>query len=61
VDEDKTCADVREQAEAKITDIEKRIRSLQRMKRALRKVTRSCSGSGPTSECPILEALDGKT
>lgn len=61
VDEDKTCADVRQQAEAKIADIENRIRSLQRMKRALVKVTRTCSSSGPTSECPILDALDGKT
>jgi len=61
VDEDKTCADVRQQAEAKIADIQDRIRSLQRMKRALVKVTRTCSSSGPTSECPILDALDGKT
>lgn len=57
VDEDKTCADVRQQAEAKIADIEDRIRSLQRMKRALVKVTSQCSGSGPTSECPILESI----
>ncbi len=60
VDEDKTCADVRQQAEAKIADIEDRIRSLQRMKRALVKVTRQCSGSGPTSECPILESIKRK-
>lgn len=60
VDEDKTCADVRQQAEAKIADIEDRIRSLQRMKRALVKVTRQCSGSGPTSECPILESIERK-
>lgn len=60
VDEDKTCADVRQQAEAKIADIEDRIRTLQRMKRALAKVTRQCSGSGPTSECPILESIERK-
>ncbi len=60
VDEEKTCADVRQQAEAKITDIEDRIRSLQRMKRALVKVTKQCSGNGPTSECPILESIERK-
>ena len=60
VDEDKTCADVRQQAEAKMADIEDRIRTLQRMKRALAKVTRQCSGSGPTSECPILESIERK-
>ncbi|MHC4879943.1 MAG: MerR family transcriptional regulator [Planctomycetota bacterium] len=60
VDEEKTCADVRQQAEAKIADIEDRIRSLQRMKRALVKVTKQCSGSGPTSECPILESIERK-
>ncbi|MBI1310058.1 MerR family DNA-binding protein [bacterium] len=60
IDEDKTCADVRQQAEAKLVDIEERIRSLQRMKRALVKLTRQCQGSSPTSECPILESLDRK-
>lgn len=60
VDEDRTCADVRQQAEAKIADIEDRIRSLQRMKRALVKVTKQCSGNGPTSDCPILESIERK-
>jgi len=60
VDKDKTCADVRQQAEAKIANIEERIQSLQRMKRALMKVTRQCSGSGPVSDCPILESIEQK-
>ena len=58
LDPSTTCADVKERAETKIEDIESKIRTLQRMKRALVKVTRSCSGSGPTSECPILEAIE---
>lgn len=57
VDPTTTCADVKQRAESKITDIEEKIRTLQRMKRALVKVTNSCSGSGPTSECPILDAI----
>ena len=58
VDPTTTCADVKQRAESKLTDIEQKIRTLQRMKRALVKVTNSCSGSGPTSECPILEAIE---
>lgn len=58
LDPSTTCADVRERAETKIEDIESKIRTLQRMKRALVKVTKSCIGSGPTSECPILEAIE---
>lgn len=53
-----TCAEVRERAEAKIGDIEAKIESLQRMKKALAKLARQCSGQGPGSQCPILDALD---
>ncbi len=56
----KSCADVRAHAEAKIADIEQRIAQLGRMKRALAKLANACSGRGPTSECPILEALEGR-
>lgn len=60
VDPSSSCADVKGRAEAKIADIEEKIRTLQRMKRALVKLTKACKGDGPTSECPILESLDGK-
>lgn len=55
---DKSCADVRARAQAKIADVESRIAQLERMKRALEQLAASCSGQGPTSECPILEALE---
>ena len=51
-------ADMRKRAEAKITDIEQKIRTLQAMKNALRQLTERCEGCGPLSECPILESLD---
>ena len=60
VDPDTTCPDVRKQTELKITDVEERIRALQKIKTALKKLAASCVGTGPTSECPILEALDGQ-
>jgi MerR family transcriptional regulator, copper efflux regulator len=52
-----TCAEVKARAEAKVADIEAKIQALRRMKEALQKLTTACSGRGPTSECPILEAL----
>lgn len=52
-----TPADVRERAEAKLEDLEERIRSLQRMRRALKKLVESCPGKGPLSDCSILKAL----
>ena len=58
IDPSTTCADVKNRAEEKIGDIQAKIRTLQRMKKALVKVTKACSGRGGTSECPILEALD---
>jgi len=57
VDPTTTCAEVRGKAQAKIADIEEKIQTLQRMRQALVKVTKQCSGRGPTSECPILEAM----
>ena len=58
IDPSTTCADVKNRAEEKIDDIQAKIRTLQKMKKALAKVTKACSGRGGTSECPILEALD---
>jgi hypothetical protein len=61
LDPSTSCAEVKDRAEAKIADIEARIESLKRMKRALVNVTKACSGRGGTSDWPILEALDGQT
>jgi len=60
VDSEATCGDVKESARAKITDIEGKIRVLQRMKRALVKLTTACDGRGPVECCPILGALEEK-
>lgn len=53
-----TSAAIRARAEAKIADIEAKIRSLASMKKTLRKLTRVCDGCAPVAECPILESLD---
>ena len=51
------CQDVRDHARVKITDIDGRVAQLLAMKRALEGLVEQCSGLGPTTECPILEAL----
>ncbi len=58
VDSDRTCAEVYDRATAKIGEIEKRMRELARMKRALETLASACTGAGPTGECPFLEALE---
>jgi MerR family transcriptional regulator, copper efflux regulator len=50
--------DVRRRAEVKIADIDAKIRSLESMRKTLRKLTNACEGCGPVAECPILESLD---
>jgi len=51
-------ADIRAKAEAKIADIEGKIRALDAMKKTLRRLTEQCDGCGPLADCPILESLD---
>lgn len=54
---DATCADVRRHAAAKLADVEAKIRDLQQIRNALAAMTAACRGRGPTSDCPILDAL----
>lgn len=58
VDPASTCAEVRARARAKVDDITRRIAALERMRAALEDLARRCRGRGPSSACPILEALD---
>ena len=58
ISEEASCADVRNQARAKIEYLDGKISSLRAMRRALSKLVAECSGQGPVSECPILDALD---
>ncbi len=53
-------AEVQRLAQAKIADIEQKIRTLQAMKKVLKELAERCPGCGPTSECPILESLEPK-
>jgi len=55
-----SCSEVRTAAQAKIEDIDHKIRNLRAMKRALGVLVRSCTSDGSIRECPILEALDDR-
>ena len=54
------CAAVRRRSQAKLADINEKIRSLEGMRGALSKLVRACSGHGPINECPILDSLDSE-
>lgn len=56
--DERSCAEVRVAATAKMDDIDRKIRKLQAMKQALAVLVTSCRGKGSTRECPILEAID---
>ena len=49
--------EVKNMAQHKLQDIEEKIKMLQRMRRTLKHLVDKCPGKGPTSECPILDAL----
>lgn len=58
VDPTRSCSDVRALAKAKMADIEAKMLDLARIQAALTDLVRVCRGKGPTSVCPILDALD---
>ena len=52
------CSSIKKTAIAKIADIQEKIDSLERMKKALQPLIAQCKASDPISDCPILGALD---
>lgn len=58
VDEHMSCEDVKHRTETKIAEVERKLVELQRMRQALLQVAALCTGQGPASACPMLDALD---
>lgn len=52
------CEEVQALAEAKIDDIEGKIRQLSALKSTLGALVRSCAAGDENRECPILEVLE---
>jgi Hg(II)-responsive transcriptional regulator len=58
VDTQTPCEEVKQHAEAKIAEVERKLIELQHMRQALRKIAALCTGEGPASACPMLDALE---
>ncbi len=58
VDAQTPCDEVKQHTEAKLTEVERKLVELRRMRHALLQVASQCRGPGPTSRCPILEAFN---
>ena len=61
LDEQTMCGDILAQAERKIAEIDEKLHSLRAVKCQLTRLASACREEAPISECPILEALDGKS
>jgi Hg(II)-responsive transcriptional regulator len=59
-DPDQPCADIIHQIHGKAQEVEAKIAHLRAIRRALRRLERSCAGECQVSECPILESLDSE-
>ncbi len=57
-DVDGPSAEVKQLTELKLRLVEDRIKDLRRMQKALQALNDSCDGSGPTHQCPIIDALN---
>ncbi|WP_204249637.1 heavy metal-responsive transcriptional regulator [Gemmata sp. SH-PL17] len=56
-----TCEHVRQRAEAKIADIEGRVRSLQQMRRSLGRIVKRCRVKNSTEDCPLVHKARRKS
>jgi len=49
-------ADIRSRANAKVADIDQKLRALKAMKKTLLALCDRCDGCGPLNDCPILQS-----
>ncbi|MBX3332107.1 MAG: heavy metal-responsive transcriptional regulator, partial [Nitrospira sp.] len=52
------CGDIQRKAEAKLKHVEAKVRDLQSLEAALRRLIRTCRAGQPTDRCPILTSLE---
>lgn len=55
------CGDIRERASAKLEEVDEKITSLKRMRKALNEMIAACPASGALRACSILDALENET
>jgi MerR family mercuric resistance operon transcriptional regulator len=52
-----TCADMKSRVTEKLVDVDEKIHELARIRDALSRLLKKCTGKGPIGTCPILEEL----
>lgn len=52
------CGDVQRKAQAKLVQVEAKIKDLRALDRALQGLIRACRAGQPTDRCPILKAME---
>jgi MerR family transcriptional regulator, copper efflux regulator len=52
--------EVRHEASAKLAEVEEKIRMLEQIQQALIRLVAACEYGGPSSQCPILDALEAQ-
>lgn len=52
------CGAVQRKAQAKLVQVERKVRDLQALARSLRSLIRDCQDGQPTNHCPILQSLE---
>lgn len=52
------CGAVQRKAQAKLVQVERKVRDLQALARSLRSLIRDCHDGQPTNHCPILQSLE---
>ncbi len=55
-----TRSDVRVRTMAKLEDVDRRIEFLEEVRSSLKTLLQQCEGSGPASNCPILDSLESQ-
>lgn len=55
------CRDIRARATAKLDEVDDKIASLKRMRKALNEMIAACPASGALRACSILDALENET
>ena len=58
VDSTRTCGAMKRKTQGKLDQVERKLKDLQALARALRQLIRSCEAEKMTDHCPILESLN---
>lgn len=59
LDGDVNCHEVREHAQTKLHEVDRKIADLRRIRDSLARLVDACNGGGSENVCPVVEALNG--